>query len=454
MPERVFGVSLFYGYTCLVLGAALLLGGGRVYGLWSDSLVYLLTLPLLAVSFFRLSTGRPPRETAIAVAAACVVFALPLIQLVPLPPSLWTALPGRILIVETFQLMGAPLTWWPLSLDPQATMLSFLALLPAIAIFLAVLLLDEAERASLTLVVLFAAVAGVLLGLVQLVQGAASPLRFFAITNLDSTTGFFANRNHNAAMFYCALPFAAAWAHHSLATRRRSYLVAAYATLTVLVLLVGATTTLSRAGAALAVLALILSLVQLVRRRVLVLAAGVLVGAAVVFLLAGRTIGMLASRFATDPLDNYRVTIVEISLEALARFFPVGSGFGTFPVVYELGDRPDAVLSAYVNHAHNEYLELLIEGGVIAAVVVLAFLVWFAIRLVAIWARPADGRDGGSYDGRAAASIAILLLLVHSLVEFPLRTTALSTLFALCCGFLVAPIHRARSAAPAARRGV
>src|SRR5262249_20543390 len=54
-------------------------------------------------------------------------------------------------------------------------------------------------------------------------QGPSSPLRFFEDTNSSETVGFFANRNHFAALIYCLIPLAAAWTGgNALAIRRVS----------------------------------------------------------------------------------------------------------------------------------------------------------------------------------------------------------------------------------------
>ena len=61
---------------------------------------------------------------------------VPLIQLVPLPPSIWTALPGRAPVADGFRLLGQPLPWLPMSLAPARTVASLLWLLPALAVLL------------------------------------------------------------------------------------------------------------------------------------------------------------------------------------------------------------------------------------------------------------------------------------------------------------------------------
>ena len=69
-------------------------------------------------------------------AFCCVIALVPLIQLVPLPPWIWTNLPGREQMVTVFNLIGDQIPWMPISVSPYATWLSFLSLLPPMAIFL------------------------------------------------------------------------------------------------------------------------------------------------------------------------------------------------------------------------------------------------------------------------------------------------------------------------------
>ena len=52
----------------------------------------------------------------------------------------------------------------------------------------------------------------VFVGLSQVAQGQSSALRFFEVTNPSEAVGFFANRNHFAALLYALILFAAAWA--------------------------------------------------------------------------------------------------------------------------------------------------------------------------------------------------------------------------------------------------
>jgi O-antigen ligase len=101
---------------------------------------------------------------------------------------------------------------------------------------------------------------------------------------------------------------------------------------------------------------------------------------------------------------------------------------------------PRQVYSAFVNHAHNDYAEVFLEGGLFAVALFVAFLLWFAVAALRAWL-PAGSRSLSALDRGLpkAAAIAILLLLLHSGVDYPLRTTALASLFAFLCALLIAP---------------
>jgi O-antigen ligase len=85
----------------------------------------------------------------------------------------------------------------------------------------------------------------------------------------------------------------------------------------------------------------------------------------------------------------------------------------------------------YALHAHDDLLELLIEGGVAAGALLLclgALLVAGGARL----RRHADaGRGAPSDILPVAATIACFVPLLHSLVDYPLRTYAVAVPFGL-----------------------
>ena len=131
------------------------------------------------------------------------------------------------------------------------------------------------------------------------------------------------------------------------------------------------------------------------------------------------------------------------TVNAIEDVLPVGSGLGTFQEVYRMYDDPNLVRQEFTNHAHNDYLELVLELGVAGALLILAFLIWWLVQSLAAWK--------ATYQGvglARAGSVIIFVLLMHSLVDYPLRTSALAALFALGCGFLVPYSRISRDTAP------
>ena len=192
--------------------SCLLLGGGTGPGFLSDAVLQLLAVPLLLLALWRLCELPSAARTIRWPLAFCLaVVSVPLLQLIPLPPRIWTALPNREPMVEAFALVGRELPWMPISVSPRATWLSALSLLPALCVFLSTAQLGYRERRATSLLVLAVAILSVFVGLNQLAQGPNSPLRFFEFTNLTEAVGFFANRNHFAALLYTMTVFAAAW---------------------------------------------------------------------------------------------------------------------------------------------------------------------------------------------------------------------------------------------------
>ena len=105
--------------------------------------------------------------------------------------------------------------------------------------------------------------------------------------------------------------------------------------------------------------------------------------------------------------------------------WPVGSGIGSFNRVYRLFEDPDAVTNVFVNHAHNDYLEVFAETGLLGIVLILVFLAWWSLRSAQAWRDPRPD----SYWAQAA-SVVVGIILVHSLVDYPIRTPAIMALFA------------------------
>ena len=126
---------------------------------------------------------------------------------------------------------------------------------------------------------------------------------------------------------------------------------------------------------------------------------------------------------------------------------PFGSGAGTFVRVYPTFEPArDTIANVYANHAHNDLLEVCLEGGIVTVLLLVTFLIWFGLRSANVWRRsPTDVRTIDVLLMRAA-TIVIPLIIAHSFFDYPLRTGAMMAVFAFSCALLVEPLLPVQSA--------
>jgi O-antigen ligase len=428
-------VSLFRTAVGPLYLLACLLLGGSAQGAWHNAVLQLAGLLIIAW------VAAEPREEDIPAVAkpvlilAIAAIALTALQLLPVPPSFW-AHGSRNPVAAGFLLLGRPLPFLPLSLTPYASLSTLFGVIPPLAMFCAMVGAKAYRPSWLVVALLAGALAGTLLGALQVGgAGADSPWYLYPETNLGSGVGFFANANHMASLLVIALPFAAAAAASGKSRNIQHYsaLLSVLAGVA-LVLVVGIVLNGSLAGYALAVPTIAASAMIVLRagkrtRRALGLLAAISV---LVSLAALGSSSIGATKIGQDATTSVqsRQEILQTTGKAIRDNMPWGTGLGSFVQVYRLYESPDRVTSEYVIHAHNDYAELALETGAVGVVLLLVFLVWWA---VAAW-QPWRGPEGSPY--ARAASIASAAILIHSLVDFPLRTAAISTCFAMCLGLL------------------
>jgi len=446
--------TLFF-LCAFVITASLILGGGTRGGFLSDAILQLTAIPLLLISLWRLLEIPLTRQMRVALFFCIAIVAIPLVQLIPLPPWLWTALPGRDAAAATFEILGQNPPWMPISVVPYETWLSMLSLIPPLAIFLATMMLPYRERRWLSFVFLAIGVFSVFIGMVQVAQGQESPWRFFEFTNATEAVGFFANRNHFAAFLYCLTLFAAVWvlqatvAEFAQGERRLDtvFIAGMIAAFTLLVvLLAGQIMARSRMGLGLTIVALLGGLALGASDRRIGSAVGpgkLLAGAVILVVIFSVQFALyrVMERFVVDPLEGARVPFSRNTIEAAIAYMPFGSGLGTFVPVYAMFEKPqDTILGIYANHAHNDIAELWLNTGAFGLALFGMFVVWLALRSVEIWQRrPAEEASQLDWNLARAATIVVAILIVHSFVDYPLRTGAMMAVLAFACALLVEP---------------
>lgn len=442
--------------TATLLAIALVFGGSTYQRSWPDAIVQLASLPVLLLALFRLPRGWREQRAAIPLLIVGAIVAVPLLQLVPLSPSIWSRMPGRDLIANGFRDADFPLPWFPISLSPPETWRSALSLLPPIAIFLATLSLDLYARRVISLLLIAFGFLSVLVGLAQIAGGPEGPFRVYG--EATTAVGFFLNRNHYAALLYSIIPFAAAWVVGLAADRRPGMVVGVVLMVIVFAsLMLGLGMAQSRAGVVFAILAALAS-IALARpggtfkteakgRKFVILATSI--GALLIFQFG--LIGIL-QRLDADPRADDRWEIAETTLRAAKDYFPFGAGLGTFDSIYDIYETPEMLVPTYVNNAHNDYLELLLDAGLFSCVLLTIFLGWFSLNTIRVWGQPRIPMSALDLSLSRAGTICVCLLLLHSWVDYPLRSAALGGVFAFACGLMLPYWGRQRQLASSSQR--
>lgn len=377
---------------------------------------------------------------------SCCLLILAVGYSAPLPPAIWTALPGREAIAAVDHLaFGGPI-YRAASIAPDATH-HFLAdlFLPFATFLLAVGLLERTHAAVQAGLVLFG-FASALLAVLQVNQVGGQTWQIHTIANEGEACGFFANRNHFALLLCALIPIFFHWAGDVIERRlgarswvSRSLAWAGVMTIIawtlLLVLLAGARAGILGGAIALASLPLLRSRMDLKRPAAVrwMTVGFVVFAAALVAIALGAGRATAIERLLQSTTNDPRIELWSETTRLIALFWPVGSGPGTFPTAFALYE-PDSLLSpTYANHAHNDWLETVATLGLPGVLLIASGLGLFVARLMRICDH--DTRSLSFRRHRCGASV-ILILLMGSIVDYPLRTPALGCLFALACAWL------------------
>ncbi len=380
---------------------------------------------------------------------AGILFLITVLHLLPLPAPLWRALPGRQLVISISEATGSANHARPLSLSPIDTVNALCSLfVPAAALLLAINLDDRERRLILPVLIgLGALTAGI--GILQALSPGSSRLHFYRLDSMNAASGLFANRNHQAFFLACLLPMIAVFGATSGKgpIRQKIIVVATGALLLPLLLVTG-----SRAGLVLCIVALIALPALMVPTKADPKQNGwhvwasdprLLVGGAIVFL---ATVTLLSRRaeafkrlFGSSVAEESRLQIWQPALRATWELMPFGSGIGSFVRTYQVYETNDLLTPTYRNHAHNEFIEIAMTGGLPALLILLAVIVAWS-RFAWKWIRLAPCSSEILY-GRLGV-ILLLLSAIASAVDYPIRVPSLSCFLVVAAVWMRGNIRR------------
>lgn len=366
----------------------------------------------------------------------CGLIGLMTLQLVPLPPAIWQVLPGRVAVADLAAVTGSTDVWRPISMVPARNLNALLSLMiPLTALLLAAA--SGFKRSQLLLMVVAIGVVDAVVGLTQIVSGGHEGLYFYAVTNSGTAVGLFANQNHSAVFGATALLVTGYLLADQPLHRWRVWPRAAL-TAVFMIILLAAMVGGSRAGLLTTVIALLASAVMFwlgyVRKErdrahlpkifgfqlsspLLFAAVILLVGSIIGAFIAFDRIVPLQNLTDNSSFDDLRWQLMPTLQAMIGTYWFLGSGFGSFEEVYHIFEPTELLEPIYVNQAHNDWAQLLIEGGILAVLLVAGLAVWFAGKLRSIGGRSRQALASQLLWITLAASI-----LFASLVDYPLRT--------------------------------
>jgi hypothetical protein len=386
------------------------------------------------------------------------LLALMVLQLIPLPPSIWTEMPGRQIFAEIADIAGIEQPWRPLTLSPSKTLNSLFSLAVPIAVMMLYLNLDREYRKRAMLVIIVLCAISALWAIFQLAGPARGPLYTYRITNFGAGVGLFANRNHQAVILASAI-LMLGWYAASLKPNTPQAALKFYGSImTILVFVPLIFVTGSRAGLILMVPALILALFFIYfgdysarkspkressprrkttlfsgRRVILATSIAAIAGLVVLSVLLSRSLAF-DRLFGSNDLGELRVELLPTLFTMLKDYLPWGSGFGSFEHAYKIYEPQGLLSPTYLNQAHNDWLQYPIEGGVPALLIAVSAFAWFAMRFL-ILAKNWRVATSAKYQGLTCVA-AMLFLLAGSIGDYPLRVPSIMAAFAvLACVF-------------------
>jgi len=363
------------------------------------------------------------------------------LQLIPLPFSWWSQLPGREIFVDIAMAAGLEEQARPLTLTPARTWNTLFSLAVPIAAFLLFVIQDRRRRLDVLWLLIIAGAGSMFLGFLQTLGGQDSALYTYAIHNEGQAVGLFSNRNHQGA-FLAVVGVLAALAIYRLRTDDtfalfKGLLLLSFLALSVpFILILG-----SRAGLILSLAGLLIAPWIIVgspvvreflqhRRKVwgrkfafltpATTLAGIYVAAAGLAAVAiansrDEALSRLTETASDSRLD--RGDVLPYLVRMVQDYLPFGSGFGSFDRVFYRYERTEHLSSVYLNQAHMDWLQVVIEGGIPAALLLAALIAWFFIKTGAAFGRR------GIADKREIAGLAMtfVMIAIGSAVDYPLR---------------------------------
>ncbi|MBI5633888.1 MAG: O-antigen ligase family protein [Nitrospirae bacterium] len=350
------------------------------------------------------------------------------LQLIPLPSAVVSFIsPGTARIRDFYSISG--MNVMPLSLDPYLTIHELLRTAAFFMVFFISAIVFR-DREKLTRMIIILTVFGFCLAVFAIVQKATWNDKIYWFRELTAggePFGPFVNRNHFAGFISMLVPLGLGYT----LTRESREKFIFFGFLTVIMTL-SLIFSLSRGGivsffASMSLFSMLVVITRVQTRKMWAVAAFLIIVASYLVYLG---IDPVIDRFfETDITKEQRIVVWQATLTAFWDFWLTGTGLGTFIDIFHLYS-PASLQSIY-DHAHNDYLEYMLETGAIGLTLVLAFA---GLLLYPFAKADFKGKRGMI---RIAVISSVFSMAVHSIFDFNLHILSNLLLFAVVLGMLL-----------------
>lgn len=383
-------------YAGLIILLASIIGGTSSQGKWTDAVIMIAMLPAVIIGLTNLFDNHLGN-----VARAMCVAILLILLLQFVPASLGRDLP-------VFDSDTAVLELWSSNLSRSIHASAIGGCL--LGFFLYLTTFTRKQQQSLFKFVFFGLSLNLVITIVQLSYSTK-----IEIENLLPYTirmGVFQNENHFASLAYAVIPLLA-WRYLIFKNQWPVYFILG-ALIVFVQLAVG-----SRSGIVVSacLFALCISVALTIKLDTL-WKWPLLAGAAATLIFFAITVDH-SSFIDADARAFYHSQTWLIA----KNYWLTGTGLGSFFSIWPMFETSGLILPTYITHAHNDHLELFLEIGVVYFPLLAVFLLLVSVTAF---------RDSLTM----MCAVSVMALLVHSLVDYPLRNMAVSVVFVLLCAIL------------------
>jgi O-antigen ligase len=388
-----------YVIGCLFIASAIL-GGGSAPGLWTDNFLQLIVVGFS--TFVLASSNGAPIERKVICFVVLIFFSI-IVQLIPLPSALISFFRDDIFLSGRIEASKYSIEFISIGIGRTIEILFYITTL--LFMFLALLKQPLDRLHALIPFFLLGVMCNAVVAIIQ--YSTDSLITSYRLLPFDVMSGFFANRNHFSSLLYTAIPF---FVYMSSYSKLRVWAILGLLVALLVLLAAG-----SRAGALLGFSALLLSFL-FIRTRTKNQA---IVALIIICILFTYIIGIFSLLDTRNLIDVTRAQYAITTFKGILNNGFLGIGYGNFVSAYPVYEPTQMVFRSYVNHAHNDFLEIFLEGGLSAVILIALYICMLFSRIFVII----------NNHFAKAAFLGVIFIVLHSLVDYPMRTVAVSMIF-------------------------